>query len=126
MTGAATIPDDAPLKPAKKPARKKAAAISPAFKPLKTERLSLRPLQAKDAETLHRLVNDWEVVRTLAELPYPYPRSLADEWIASTRQQLSNGEGYHLAITGRDNGKEVMVGVVGFRYDRALRRGRLG
>ena len=44
-----------------------------------TERLTLRPLHPKDAEAMHRLVNDWEVTRTLAEIPYPYKRSLADE-----------------------------------------------
>ena len=47
----------------------------------------LRPLHEQDAEALHRLVNDWEVTRTLAEIPYPYPRALADEWIASTVAQ---------------------------------------
>src|SRR5882757_8184742 len=44
------------------------------FTPLTTERLTLRPLHPNDAEALHRLINDWEVTRTLAELPYPYPR----------------------------------------------------
>ncbi|HEY4042138.1 MAG TPA: 8-oxo-dGTP diphosphatase MutT [Rhodopila sp.] len=93
---------------------------------MKTERLSLRPLRAKDAEALHRLVNDWEVTRTLAEIPYPYPRDLADEWIATTAAQLAAGTGYHLAITGKDGRKETLVGVVGLRVDTARRIGRLG
>ncbi|MBV8703794.1 MAG: GNAT family N-acetyltransferase, partial [Acetobacteraceae bacterium] len=49
-----------------------------------TERLRLRPLDPADAETLHRLVNDWEVSRTLSGVPFPYPRDLAGEWIAAT------------------------------------------
>ena len=97
-----------------------------AFAPLKTERLSLRPLHARDAEALHRLVNDWEVTRTLAEIPYPYPRALADEWIASTEAQLAAGTGYHLAITGTEGKKETLVGVVGLRVDTVRRTGRLG
>ena len=96
------------------------------FRPLKTERLTLRPLRALDAEALHRLVNDWEVTRTLAEIPYPYPRDLADEWIASTAAQLADGTGYHLAITGTEGKKETLVGVVGLRVDTARRTGRLG
>ena len=96
------------------------------FAPLKTERLTLRPLRAKDAEALHRLVNDWEVTRTLAELPYPYPRSLADEWIDSTVAELAAGSAYHLAITGKEGRKETIVGVVGLRLDTARRSGRLG
>ena len=102
------------------------AAGGASFQPLKTERLTLRPLRPKDAEALHRLVNDWEVTRTLAEIPYPYPRSLADEWIASTVAQLTDGAAYHLAITGREGRKETLVGVVGLRIDAARRGGRLG
>lgn len=75
---------------------------------------------------MHRLVNDWEVTRTLAELPYPYPRDLADQWIASTTEQLAAGTGYHLAITGHEGKKEILVGVVGIRVDPASRTGRLG
>jgi 8-oxo-dGTP diphosphatase len=83
-------------------------------------------LRAQDAEAMHRLVNDWEVTRTLAEIPYPYPRDLADEWIASTAAQLTDGTGYHLAITGAEGKKETLVGIVGLRVDTARRTGRLG
>jgi 8-oxo-dGTP diphosphatase len=98
----------------------------PGFLPLSTERLSLRPLQPEDAEALHRLVNDWEVTRTLAVVPFPYPRPLADEWIASTRDELAKGSAYHLAVTGREGEQEVLVGVVGLRVDAASRLGTLG
>jgi 8-oxo-dGTP diphosphatase len=96
------------------------------FAPLATERLILRPLVAEDAEALHRLVNDWEVTRNLAVVPFPYPRELADEWIQSTRHSLAEGSGYQLAITGREGEHEIMVGVVGLRVDAAQRCGRLG
>ena len=66
------------------------------------------------------------MTRTLAEIPYPYPRDLADEWIASTAAQLADGTGYHLAITGMEEKKETLVGVVGLRVDAARRTGRLG
>ena len=46
---------------------------------IRTERLVLRPLEPRDAEDLHRLINDWEVTRTLAVVPFPYPRELADD-----------------------------------------------
>ena len=83
-------------------------------------------MRPDDAESLHRLVNDWEVTRTLAEIPYPYPRALADEWIASTAAQLAEGSAYHLAITGHEGKQEILVGVVGLRLDRATRSGQLG
>ena len=122
-----TRSDPIPTTAKPKPPRKAAAGPkAETFEPLKTERLTLRPLRPTDAEALHRLVNDWEVTRTLAEIPYPYPRALADEWIASTERQLTEGAAYHLAITGKEGRKETLVGVVGLRVDAASRSGRLG
>jgi 8-oxo-dGTP diphosphatase len=96
------------------------------FPPLATERLILRPLIPEDAEAMHRLVNDWEIARNLAVVPFPYPRSLADEWILSTRHELSQGNAYTLAITGREGEHEVLVGIVGLHVDAKARCGRLG
>jgi len=113
--------------PGEAPSRRVLAAEPPArFAPLTTERLTLRALCPTDAEALHRLVNDWEVTRTLAELPYPYPRELADEWIASTMRQLTEGSAYHLAITGHEGDRETLVGVIGLRLDHSNKSGRLG
>ena len=99
--------------------------MGPAFAPLKTERLILRPLRAADAETLHRLVNDWAVVRNLSRLPFPYPRPLADEWIASTTQQHGAKTGLHLAITGPGDTADL-IGCIGLRFDLEPRTGDLG
>ena len=96
------------------------------FAPLTTERLTLRPYRAEDAAELHRLINDWEVCRALAAVPFPYPRALADDWIASAARSLAEGSAYHLAITGREGEREVIVGGVGLRVDAAARTGRLG
>jgi 8-oxo-dGTP diphosphatase len=98
----------------------------PAFVPLATERLTLRPLRATDAEELNRIVNDWAVVRMLSRLPFPYPRQLTDEWIASTARQIASGTGYHLAITGQEGGQEMIVGCIGLRLDLKPRTGNLG
>jgi 8-oxo-dGTP diphosphatase len=87
------------------------------FAPLTTERLRLRPLRADDAAALHRLVNDWEVAKTLARVPFPYPRDLADEWIASTRAQISAGTAWHLAVTREEDGTEALLGCVGLTLD---------
>jgi 8-oxo-dGTP diphosphatase len=103
----------------------------PPFQPLRTERLTLRPLRAEDAAELHRLVNDWEVAKTLARVPFPYPRELADDWIASTRGELAEGRAWHLAIVGVEQAgtpeeREVLVGCVGLTLDAARREAELG
>lgn len=94
----------------------------PAFVPLRTERLTLRPLGTADAAELHRLINDWDVVRWLSRVPFPYPRELADEWIASTHRQREAGEAWHLAIVGQEGDKEVLVGCAGLMKKSANER----
>ncbi len=111
------------------PARRRASAVPPTpdvSATLVTERLLLRPPVASDAEQLHRLVNDWSVVRMLSRLPFPYPRTLTDEWIASTAAQRAGGTAYHLAITGHEDGQELVIGCVGLRLDVAPGVGNLG
>ncbi len=93
---------------------------------LTTERLTLRPLTPDDAEQLHRLLNDWEVCRTLQTVPFPYPRLLADQWIADSVVQRREGAAYHFAITGTETGHEVLVGAVGLKLVPAQRRATLG
>ncbi len=103
-----------------------AAGAEVAFAPLRTERLTLRLHRAEDAADLHRLINDWEVCRTLAAVPFPYPRAQADEWIASSLSALAEGSAYHLVITGKEGDSEIIVGGVGLRLDRDRRRAKLG
>jgi 8-oxo-dGTP diphosphatase len=98
----------------------------PDFAPLRTERLTLRPLRAEDAAALHRLVNDWEVAKTLARVPFPYPRELADTWIASTWAQIAAGEAWHLAIIGEEDGAEHLIGCVGLTRGRDGKAAELG
>jgi 8-oxo-dGTP diphosphatase len=62
----------------------------------------------------------------LSRLPYPYPRALTDEWIASTILQRQRGQAYHLAITGQEAGQEMVIGCVGLRLDLKPRTGNLG
>ncbi|MEJ1978140.1 MAG: 8-oxo-dGTP diphosphatase MutT, partial [Acetobacteraceae bacterium] len=62
----------------------------------------------------------------LSRLPFPYPRTLTDEWIASTAAQRTAGTAYHLAITGEENGQELVIGCVGLRLDLKPGTGNLG
>ena len=96
------------------------------FPPLRTERLTLRTLRTEDAASLHRLINDWEVCRSLAAVPFPYARELADQWIEQARSEIEAGTAYHVAITGADGAQEVLVGGVGLRLAEDRRSGSLG
>ena len=93
---------------------------------LRTERLVLRRPRPEDADALHNLINDWDVVRTLAVVPFPYPRSLADEFIAATAREMESGTACYAAITGTEGNVEMLLGVVSIRIDAASRTGNLG
>ncbi len=96
------------------------------FAPLETGRFVLRPLRPTDAAELHRLVNDWEVAKTLARVPFPYPRELADDWIASTEARIAAGEAYHLAIAKPESEGGALMGCVGLTLDAPARSAELG
>jgi 8-oxo-dGTP diphosphatase len=98
----------------------------PPFAPLRTERLIIRPLRAEDAPALHRLVNDWDVAKMLARVPFPYPRELADEWIASTHADIAAARAWHLAIVSGTDGAETLAGCVALVLDAAKNEAELG
>jgi 8-oxo-dGTP diphosphatase len=72
------------------------------------------------------LLNDWEVCSTLAVVPYPYPRDSADAWIDYSAEAMAGGREYHLAVTGREAGEEMIVGGVGLRLDGKTRSASIG
>lgn len=87
---------------------------------LETARLRLRPYEQADATALHRLINDWEVVRSLSNVPFPYRREDAEGWIVFAEEQRAGANGWHLAIVDRDS--NAFLGSVGLRLapDRAI------
>ncbi len=96
------------------------------FSPITTERLILRPWAESDVKALHRLLNDWEVIRTLARVPFPYAMENAQDWISTSRSQRMDGTAYNLAISGTDNGTELLVGGIGLQVFADQRRAELG
>lgn len=53
----------------------------PAGLPLRTERLVLRLPNAEDVDRLTDLIGDYEVTKWLAQVPWPYRRDHALEWL---------------------------------------------
>jgi 8-oxo-dGTP diphosphatase len=98
----------------------------PDFAPIRTERLILRPLQVADAPALFRLVNDWDVAKSLARVPFPYPREAAEEWIGRSWAMIAAGEAFHLAITREEAGEEILIGNIGLTLDRDRQGAELG
>ena len=88
--------------------RQPSRAAAHRFRSADTERLTLRPLRPHDAEPLHRLINDWEVARTLASRAVPL--SARARRRVDRRYERANwptARAYHLAITGRDGDQRI-------------------
>lgn len=82
---------------------------------LTTERLRLRPFLVTDAEAVSALAGDQEVARNTLNIPHPYDREHAEEWIASHRDQYERREAVTYAVTRTDDG--ALVGAVGLIMD---------
>lgn len=75
------------------------APLPPVIPTVATERLSLRPFAAVDADDVVALAGDAEVARYLIHVPHPYPPELATSWIASHAETWLAGGGPTWAIT---------------------------
>ena len=67
---------------------------------IETERLILRPLEARDSPAIQRLFPQWEVVKHLyAQVPWPYPDDGAATNMAQCLEDRAKGLKFYWAIT---------------------------
>ena len=80
---------------------------------LETPRLWLRWPRAKDVTEIARLAGDVRVAGTTANIPHPYPRGAAAEFILTARKANCDGEKLVLALTPKREPNRL-IGVVEF------------
>ncbi|MEM9139477.1 MAG: GNAT family protein [Pseudomonadota bacterium] len=78
----------------------------PKIPELRTDRLILRGLRARDAEAIAEQIGDWDVIRMLARPPYPYSAGQA-------RDYLSKAVGYPWEYAVTLPGDDRLMGIVG-------------
>ena len=91
---------------------------------LRTARLVLRPLRPEDAPAFHRLINDWDICRTLPDAPFPYPADLATGWIANAAADRAAGIAQQFALVEEATG--LLLGCAGLRLARDKQSADLG
>lgn len=75
---------------------------------LETDRLILREWTLNDEEDLIDGLNNIEVSKWLAFVPYPYTKEEAENWINSCRERINKGEDrYDFAIELKENKKVI-------------------
>lgn len=65
-----------------------------------TPRLVLRAPRAADAADIYANINDWDVVSMIARPPWPYPRALADEFVANAIGHVIESGGEVIGAVG--------------------------
>ena len=57
---------------------------------IKTERLNLKKIEKKDLQILVNHLNNWDVIKWLINIPYPYTLKDAEKWLdKSTKEELA-------------------------------------
>lgn len=74
---------------------------------LETERLVLRPFQLDDSEKVEILAGDKLVASTTLNIPHPYPKGGAKEWIATHETSFHEGKGVTYAITHKQTSELI-------------------
>ncbi len=80
-------------------------------RPIDTARLRLRRLVPDDAEAVTRLLDDWDVARNTSNIPFPYDRQTADEFIAKVESESAIGRAVVFAV--EDRLERQLLGCVG-------------
>lgn len=86
--------------------------------------VNLRAFSSADASAVAAALEDGEISRWTATIPWPYTEDDAQEWISSHEQRRQSGDGLDLAITERGDVALGAIGLDGFDWN--ARRGLLG
>ncbi len=76
-----------------------------------TERLFLRPLWQEDADAIHSVINDWDIVSKLSRVPWPYTMSDAQGFARYAETAADNGSDLVLAVCLRPSLQ--IIGTIG-------------
>jgi 8-oxo-dGTP diphosphatase len=88
---------------------------------IKCEHVRLRPFEADDAPRIYWILNRWDMARTLARIPYPFPKSLAVTWLCGHAEGRQSGSAFQFAVVA----EKSLVGCVSIE-DIADGAGELG
>lgn len=80
-----------------------------------TERLAFRAPELADGDALFALMNDFDIVKFLTSVPWPYTRQDADAYIERARARRSENKAHFYLILDRSTGQPV--GTIDLHFD---------
>ena len=90
---------------------------------IETGRLLLRPLRDDDAITIATLINDYEISKNLARVPFPYTLADAGEFLAWLKTCTMQSR--FSAICLKDSG-DSLQGIISYEWSEAKQNAELG
>ena len=91
---------------------------------LETTRLRLRPFTPADAPLVEELAGAREVAVTTLNIPHPYPRGAAEEWISAHGPDAERGDAIVWAITLRSDA--ALLGAIRLGVHKVHQRAEMG
>jgi RimJ/RimL family protein N-acetyltransferase len=91
---------------------------------IETERLFLRLFELSDARRVRELACDKEIADTTTNIPHPYEKGMAEEWISTHRIKFESGECAHFGVILKSSME--LIGAIGLVIDKGFNRAELG
>ncbi|QED46738.1 GNAT family N-acetyltransferase [Cytobacillus dafuensis] len=91
---------------------------------LNAEQFFLRSLTLEDAEKVEEYASDYDVAKTTLNIPHPYPKGSAKEFIANILEAEKEGRVITYAIVLKED--HDLIGLISIRPVMEHRRGELG
>jgi ribosomal-protein-alanine N-acetyltransferase len=94
------------------------------FPKIETKRLLLRFFDLSDAGRVRELAGDKAISDTTLNIPHPYEKGKAGEWISTHGIKFESGESVHFAIIIKST--QELIGSIGLIIDKGFNRAELG
>src|SRR5690625_269386 len=94
------------------------------MKSIETECLMLRKLNQTDADRIEELAGDYDVAKTTLNIPHPYPKGSAKDFIESTLLAEDNGELITYAVVKKK--ANHLIGIISIKLTSTHEHGELG
>lgn len=91
---------------------------------LETERLILRPLEMSDVNAIYELAGHPDIAATTLNIPHPYPKHAAGEFVQHTQRAWESGDMYTFAIVRKS--EAGMIGCISLGIPRMQHRAEMG
>ena len=90
---------------------------------LETKRLLLRPLTLDDSDRIEELAGEYDVAKSTINIPHPYPKGSACQFIESIQSAEQNNKIVMLVIVNKES--QLLIGLINLNLSIQYRRGEL-